>query len=275
MKALVGIDLSGRYEPALGLLRQLGFEGLEAKLLHCVEPVTPDGGFPDVGSTGPIAEIVGELERLGQQHLGEVAQTVQPWAPGVTTELVFGRAVPSMLRTAEAWGADLCVVGSERKSALGSFFLGSISKGLTLDSKVSVLVGKETPAHDGPLRCVLATDLSDVSRQALRHFVEFRPRGIGEASLVHAMEHGEVPEVAMQVLRGMAEELGPALGVEVAVQAVEGIANKVLHEAMASADLLVIGARGHGFLKSLVLGSVATHQVVKEAYNVLVVRPPA
>lgn len=273
MKAVVGIDLGGRYEPALGLLQALRFPETQARLLHCVEPVMPDGGFPEPGSAGPFAQIIAELERLGQKHLDEVAQAVQPWSPGVTSKLCMGRAVASLCQEAKAWQADLVVVGSERKGGWGSMFLGSVSKGITIGSESSVLVGKQALVHDGPLRAVMATDLSDTASAALLKFAGWGPSGIGSARLVHAFSGTGDQGAAEASAAEMADQIADALGIGVLPSVVAGNTNDVLREAMQQADLLVLGARGHGFLGSWVLGSVASHQVVHEEYNVAVLRP--
>jgi hypothetical protein len=54
-----------------------------------------------------------------------------------------------------------------------------------------------------------------------------------------------------------------------------GEVNATLRELMRTeqADLLVLGAQGHGFLDRMRSGSVSFHQVVGESYSVLVLRP--
>jgi nucleotide-binding universal stress UspA family protein len=41
-----------------------------------------------------------------------------------------------------------------------------------------------------------------------------------------------------------------------------------------NAQLLIVGAHGHGFFERMMLGSIALHQVVAEPHSVLVLRAP-
>jgi len=273
MKAVFGVDVSGHFEPAIEVFQRLEFPVVALRLIHCIEPLMPDGGYPGTQSIGPLVEVMAELERLGNKHLEEVAQRVQPWAPDVVTKLVLGKTAPTLIREAEAIAADLCGIGSERKGPIGSFFLGSVSRGLVLDSPVSVLVGKQAIAHDGKLRVALSTDLSGVAREALAKFARFNPRGVGSAVVVHAREHSDDDAAVHAELEELAKVVAGTFTCETSTVSQIGRPNEVINEVMQGCDLLVMGARGHGFLESWALGSTAAHQVVREPWNVLVLRP--
>jgi nucleotide-binding universal stress UspA family protein len=62
---------------------------------------------------------------------------------------------------------------------------------------------------------------------------------------------------ANDLLARAAATLGPDLGIHVETAAVQGYPATVLVEQAKDATLLVIGARGHGALATLVLGSVS------------------
>ena len=74
----------------------------------------------------------------------------------------------------------------------------------------------------------------------------------------------------------MSEKL-KAIAPEVNVIVQEGESNEVIRNAMTSsgADLLIMGAQGHGFLDRLVIGSTSHHHFVAEPYPVLLLRLPA
>ena len=54
----------------------------------------------------------------------------------------------------------------------------------------------------------------------------------------------------------------------------QGRTNDVLNSVMedSRADLLILGAHGHGFIKRLVVGSTTMHMVGNEPWNMLVIR---
>ena len=70
-------------------------------------------------------------------------------------------------------------------------------------------------------------------------------------------------------------EEGGLEGVQVATEVVEGHAGERLIELSNSADLVVVGARGHGGFLGMVLGSVTGHVVNHAACPVVVVRNSA
>lgn len=62
--------------------------------------------------------------------------------------------------------------------------------------------------------------------------------------------------------------------VEVTQRAIEGAPAEVLLERAEGADLLVVGSRGHGGFKELVLGSVGHQCALHAPCPVVIVRPP-
>ncbi len=90
--------------------------------------------------------------------------------------------------------------------------------------------------------------------------------------------HGIVPSTAefeaatLAAERTRVAELLPGSAAEVEVHAVHGAPAKVLIEAAESADLLVVGTRGRGGFKKLLLGSVAEQCLRYAPCSVMVVR---
>jgi len=70
----------------------------------------------------------------------------------------------------------------------------------------------------------------------------------------------------------LTETLGDDPGIPITGQAVEGAAAKVLIDASARSDLLVVGTRGHGGFAGMLLGSVSQHLTAHAACAVTVVR---
>jgi len=78
-------------------------------------------------------------------------------------------------------------------------------------------------------------------------------------------------DAAVDVIR----EEGGLDGVHVATEVVEGHAGERLIELSNDADMVVVGARGHGGFLGMVLGSVTGHVVNHAACPVVVVRNSA
>ena len=100
-----------------------------------------------------------------------------------------------------------------------------------------------------------------------------RPPGV-PSGIVPSMQEFEA--ATLEAARGRVEELLSDVDVEVEVHAVHAAPAKALIQAATDADLLVVGTRGHGGFKQLLLGSVADQCLRHAPRSVLVVReqPP-
>ncbi|MEU4445242.1 universal stress protein [Actinosynnema sp. NPDC050801] len=136
---------------------------------------------------------------------------------------------------------------------------------------------------------VVGVDGSPISRTALRWAVEeAKLRGCAvEAVLAWHVDHGmvigpmsatvaagvdrdEVRQDNRRVLEDMAAEVGP----EVRAVLAEGDARDVLTKASGHAALLVVGSRGAGPIREVLLGSVSSYCVHHASCPVVVVREP-
>jgi nucleotide-binding universal stress UspA family protein len=133
-------------------------------------------------------------------------------------------------------------------------------------------------------KIVVGVDGSDASKQALHWAIdEARVHG-ARVTAVHAWEPpAPVPEVAPmptidfvdfgaelrdgaeKLVAGMVDEVvGGDTSVTIEPVAVEASPAEALLDAARDADLLVVGSRGHGGFRALLLGSVS-HQVAQHA----------
>jgi nucleotide-binding universal stress UspA family protein len=142
-------------------------------------------------------------------------------------------------------------------------------------------------------RVVVGVDGSEASAAALRFAAEeARLRG-GTLVAVHAWtfmppaavgDPGVIPVAAVTLMEDLEAERAAATALveesvadvlgdaEVEVLAAEGSAGEVLVEAAAGADLVVVGSRGRGGLKSALLGSVSGHVANHAPCPVVIVR---
>lgn len=74
-------------------------------------------------------------------------------------EVLQGKPAAEILRKAEEWKPDLIVVGSHGRSAIGRFFLGSVSQKVAESANCSVRVVRRTSANAGaPTKIIAGAD---------------------------------------------------------------------------------------------------------------------
>ena len=147
-----------------------------------------------------------------------------------------------------------------------------------------------TDPQSAPGRIVVGVDGSSYSEEALRW-------AIGQARLtgqpVAAVISWSIPvdysigaagplmsfdweDVAVQTVEGtIAKVVEPADADRVSQQVVMGHPARVLLDASEDAALLVVGSRGRGGFKGMLLGSVSQQVIARAACPVVVVRDPA
>ena len=150
-------------------------------------------------------------------------------------------------------------------------------------------LGEETvttqPSGEGERRIVVGVDGSVPSKAALAWAVKQArltgatveaviawelPATYGFPVPVPAMDYGGL---AAEVLAGaIAEASSPGEPVKIRSTVAEGSAARVLLDASAGAELLVVGSRGHGGFTEALLGSVGQHCVHHATCPVVVIR---
>jgi nucleotide-binding universal stress UspA family protein len=238
---------------------------------------------------------VREFERAllddGRRTADEAAARLGPRFGAAEVRVVPGDPREEIVRAAEEWAADLVVVGARGLGAVATALLGSVSLAVARHAPCAVLVVRPHPA---PLRsAVVAIDGSAGAEEAARFFAGLSlPRGLA-VRLVGVVEPPQAPRTAPAVAddllraaialitddrrRALQEALeraaerfdAPALTHELPV----GPPGETLERLAASpgVHLMVLGARGLGGLKRLVLGSVSERVLRHAACPVLIV----
>ncbi|MCZ2849765.1 universal stress protein [Modestobacter sp. VKM Ac-2978] len=258
------------------------------------------GGYP-LGMP-EVATVREELEKrvaaLVAEVRGDPAVVAVPGAADVRTRLVISVGPPSQRLVDASAAADLLVVGSRGRGAVRSALLGSVALHCVTHARCPVVVVHPAAAGHRRVRTVLVgIDGSEASRVALRAGLAEAARLDAETVAVSTFEMADhwvdlrtvvvptVDEVRWQVQSGAEAMLEDAVaehradhdGHAPAARAVvaEGPPADILVQWAADAELLVVGSRGHGELRGLLVGSVALACVMHAVGPVLVVHPPS
>jgi nucleotide-binding universal stress UspA family protein len=230
-----------------------------------------------------MQEARGGVEELLPLFKGRVAS--------VETRVVAGDPRQEIVQLAHDWSADLIVVGARGLGAMATALLGSVSLAIARHATCAVLVVRPDPR---PLRsAAVALDGSAASDHAARFFANLALPPTLAVRLVGVVEPPPVPRTApkavmaalhdaiMAVTNDRRRVLSAALDrvakhfSERATQELPiGLPAETLERMSSEVDLIVLGARGLGSVKRLVLGSVSERVLRHAACPVLIVHGP-
>lgn len=294
MRILFGIDRSGGCLPAIQMALDLKFPQVEVDLMHVIESVLPDGSFPDLSDNHPLTQLYLHHQDEGREALMTAAAEFEEAGLQVRTFLERGDVAADLIAHANKEQCDLIVAKSSSKGYYGSLFFGSVTKGLLIDARQSLLFVKGEGIPQRPLKAVFATDHSPYCDRCVDLMVKMEPKGIEQLTVLTANEIPasvtellvddlpDLKDIAPRWITEKIEERNQAicaklapLGAKCESRIAEMHPNEAIRKAMeeTGADLLIMGAQGHGFIERLTMGSKSFHQVVNEPHSVLVLRP--
>ena len=312
MKILIGYDGSESADAALDDLKLAGLPGDSEALVISVADLLMSGP-----STAEIVEAALTSRRLAaslkqaQTHATRVIKEASEFASkaadvlrsqfpewDVSSKVITGTPAWEMIDAANRWNADLVVVGSQGRSAIGRLFLGSVSKRLATDAGCSVRVARSDAKRKirAP-RIIIGVDGSPAAELAIHAVGQRVWEGGTEVRLV-AVDDGTPPSARVSTflpqatemlnsyfqkresrVRAMLEwaegELGH-IGLNTSVLMKKGDPSKVLiAEAHKwSADSIFVGTRDFdSAFERFRLGSVSTAVVTSAHCSVEIVRP--
>lgn len=141
-RILVAVDGSGTAELALQESIRLAREvQAQLRLVYVIDVVNLNVGadfiFP--------SEVSGVLARTGQDILDKAGAVAREAGVSAETALIrietLGQRIPEMIAAdAEAWPADLIVIGTHGRRGLSHLFLGSVAEGVARVATKPVLL---------------------------------------------------------------------------------------------------------------------------------------
>lgn len=311
MKVLIAYDGSQCAESALDDLTHAGFpdtgEALVVSVAEVWLPPPPPSAYEVVELAGsartPLAlerkymagsKVVADADQLAAKAAARFAKNFPGWT--VKHEASWGSPSWELYCKAKDFDADLIVVGSHGRSALGRLVLGSISQWLLNEARCSVRVARGIiDEPDMPVRVVLGIDGSAGAKAALEQFVSrkwpalsevvvlvadepLRPTLVGDVIPVvrHSVEESNEQEHrhAVKLANTAAERLQRA-GLRARAEVRLGNPKRVLVDFAEEwrADCIFVGATGvSSMLEHFLLGSVAAAVAGRAHCSVEVVR---
>ena len=183
MKLLIAYDGSKCADSALDDLTHAGLPGKGEALVMTVaevwRPPPPPSAYEIVematqaeGSLGlerrymASSQAVVDADKLAAKAAARFQVNFPKWK--VKHEAAWGSATWELFSKSEEFEADLILVGSHGRSALGRLFLGSISQWLLNEARCSVRVARgKLDEPDFPVRLILGIDGSSHANLAL------------------------------------------------------------------------------------------------------------
>lgn len=288
MKVVLGIDNEGSANAAVCMLDSLGFPNLTVDAVHVLERLG-GLGWSSVEPKDRVARYLRDQEVTAEAALARAVENLKERKFTATPHLLSGFVGNRLIEFATESAADLVALGATEPEEAP--FSGTIAKKILIGARQSVLVAKGAPFTRKRLTVVFATDHSEYSARCATRLLSLAPQGIERLvvltaypkDLIRSME-AALPnvksDVASWVEQGLRqsnakflEALRPLAPTQIsrieARPVVEAIDCAMQEE---KADLLILGAQGHGFIDRHILGSVSMHVATARPHSVLVLR---
>lgn len=238
-------------------------------------------------------ELLGAAAEMARPELAEFVKPLARADLTIEQAVLEGRAGTTIVEDARTRGADVIVVGSHGRGALGSLVLGSVSAEVVDRAPCPVLVARRSSLS----RVVFAEDGSEGAKRAadaIATWPMFRTASVRVVSVAHVGDYlrsGVAPsqrraarEAQRQATAALREEHGRLgdstskrfadAGLVSSAEVREGDPARQLVEAAHEfdADLIAVGSRGRTVLAQILLGSVARGVLLYSPTSVLVAR---
>ena len=284
---VVGVDGSAASNSAVSwAATEAAMRNVPLLLVHMLQTFVPT--FTQIPMATGVA--VWQADN-GQQDLEQAVKIAHDAVPRgqrieMAAEVRSSPAVPTLVEMSE--GAEMVVVGSNGRGAVERVLLGSVSSAVVRRAKCPVAVIHEEASHLPPPRrgaVLVGIDGSPASEVATGiAFDEASRRGV-ELRALHAWsdrEYFELPEYEWKTVREEAERnLAECLAgwqerypdVRVSRKIARDRPARQIVEQSESAQLVVVGSHGRGYVSGALLGSVSNAVVQSVRVPIIVARP--
>lgn len=289
MKVLIGYDGSSYADIAIDDLRGAGLpSALDALVVSVgeapvVPPLASDHGKQTFAGERAIS-ILNHADTHISQALAKAedeacagARLLEMYFPNwqVRSAAVGGSPEAELIQKAHVWGADLIVVGSQGRSAVGRFLFGSVSLEVAMDAPCSVRIGREFSRNNKVQRIVVGLDGFAGSERAIKHVLK-RTWPEGTELRIIAVDDGHSPIKMADVIppqqKPVQFERVPGLKVFAEIKKGDPAAILMAEACEWKADSIFIGARGFGNTAADSRNNVSTQLATNAGCSVEIVR---
>lgn len=240
-----------------------------------------------------LAEVKEQAETLAAAAIFRLGLLFPDWR--VNAEARLGKPAWEIIGKSDEWQADLIVVGSHGRTALGRLLLGSVSQKVLNEARCSVRISRKRISDESkPVRVLVAVDGSTNAETAVKTVASRQWSKDTEIRLIAVDDpfthpaggyviwdtSEDKPEDSEKSREWIAKvidaptEILKAAGLNVSHNIRWGdAAAMILHEAIDwEADSIFMGARGLGRFQRFWLGSVSSSVAARAECSVEVVR---
>ena len=300
MKILIAYDGSDCANAALADLRRAGLPReveaivlsvadvwvLSTDVAEAVMPVyvrTYAGAWDK--ERGESLKLVEEARAMAEQAKRRLQESFPDWT--IKAEVCADSPAWGIIKKADEWKPDLIVVGSHGRSALGRFFLGSVSQKVLTHALCSVRVARgETDKVDSPVRILIGVDGSSYSEATVEAIARrVWPAGsearvvaaldltmmsslsfLEEVNQQHEASANKLAEASAEKLRGSGLIVSTLVKMDDPRRLLVGEADRW------GADSIFVGARGLRAIERFLIGSVSSAVAARAHCSVEVIR---
>ncbi len=257
---------------------------LPVALLHVVAPHSERAAGGDLSGQiglGAKSDLLEELTRLDQEHgkleqkkgqliLDHARETLEAGGLGEIESLHRRGALLETIAELEG-DADLIVIGKRGEGAGSNLaHLGSNLERLVRSAHVPILVAPRVVERT-PKRFLLAYDGSEMSNKAVEYAVGSPLLKGLEGHILMVGEQGDMAQEALDEASSKLQAAGYSVSASIeGGDSVDSVVNGYIQSH--NIDLLVMGAYGHSRIRSFLLGSTTTAQILHSKVPILLFR---